>query len=87
MSNIMSVSTIIPTYNGRKLLEQHLPTVLRALRDGDELIIVDDASQDESSNWLKYDCMREHVILLTLFNFYLLRPHITINKVLFIYIL
>ncbi len=54
MSNEYSVSIIIPTYNGRKLLEKHLPSVLRSLRSGDELLIIDDASQDESSNWLKY---------------------------------
>ena len=54
MSNSLSVSTIIPTFNGRKLLETHLPTILRSLRDGDELIIIDDASQDESGNWLRY---------------------------------
>ena len=54
MSKEYAVSTIIPIYNGRKLLEKHLPTVLRSLRNEDELILIDDASQDESANWLKY---------------------------------
>lgn len=54
MSDALTVTTIIPTYNGRKLLEKNLPSVLRSLRNGDELIIIDDASQDESCNWLKY---------------------------------
>lgn len=46
------VSTIIPTYNGRHLLEQHLPSVLKAMRPGDELVIVDDASTDDTQAWL-----------------------------------
>lgn len=48
------IATIIPTFNGRRLLEKHLPSVLKAMRHLDELIIIDDASQDETANWLKY---------------------------------
>ena len=43
---------IIPNYNGRQLLEQNLPGVLAALVSGDELLIVDDASSDDSVEWL-----------------------------------
>jgi GT2 family glycosyltransferase len=46
------VSAIIPTYNGRHLLEKHLPSVLKSLRNGDELVIVDDASSDDTQAWL-----------------------------------
>ena len=46
------VSVIIPNYNGRQLLEQNLPGVLAALVSGDELLIVDDASSDDSVEWL-----------------------------------
>src|SRR5579859_2096178 len=46
------VSVIIPNYDGQKLLEKNLPAVLKMLREGDELIIIDDASSDGSWNWL-----------------------------------
>lgn len=48
-----AVSIVIPTYNGRPLLEKNLPTVLAAMREGDELIIVDDASTDQTLAWLQ----------------------------------
>lgn len=48
----MNTSVIIPTYNGKKLLEKNLPFVLDSLRDSDELIIVDDASSDDTLTWL-----------------------------------
>ncbi len=47
------VSTVIPTYNGLKLLKKHLPAVYSCLRNQDQLIIVDDASSDQTINWLK----------------------------------
>lgn len=47
------VSVIIPTYNGKHLLEKFLPQVIKVMRNNDELIIVDDASTDDSSHWLK----------------------------------
>lgn len=46
------VSVVIPTYNGRHLLEKHLPHVLAAMRNDDELIIVDDDSSDDTIQWL-----------------------------------
>lgn len=54
MPKQIPVSVIIPLYNSRKLLEKHLPSVLKSLRDGDELVFIDDASQDATSNWLRY---------------------------------
>jgi GT2 family glycosyltransferase len=45
------VSAIIPTFNGVKLLRQYLAADLACLRAGDELIIVDDASTDQTLNW------------------------------------
>lgn len=47
------VSVVIPNYNGRKLLQRHLPSVMQSMRDGDELVIVDDMSSDDSVDWLK----------------------------------
>lgn len=48
-----NVSIIIPSYNGVSLLKKHLPQVLASMRQGDELIIVDDASTDASVAWLQ----------------------------------
>jgi GT2 family glycosyltransferase len=47
----LSVSIVIPTYNGLKLLEQNLPAVVRATQ-GAEIIVVDDASSDATAVWL-----------------------------------
>lgn len=48
----MPVSVIIPTYNGVDLLKKHLPSVLKALRQHDEIVIVDDCSIDSTVPWL-----------------------------------
>jgi GT2 family glycosyltransferase len=45
------ISIVIPNWNGRKLLEKNLPAVLAAKPD--EIIIVDDASLDDSTSFLK----------------------------------
>ncbi|MBD3250099.1 MAG: glycosyltransferase [Candidatus Pacebacteria bacterium] len=47
-----SVSVIIPTYNGLDLLKQNLPASLKLLRPNDELIVVDDASTDQTVSFL-----------------------------------
>ncbi len=46
------VSVVIPNYNGRKLLEQYLPSVFSSLVTGDEVVIVDDLSTDNGVAWL-----------------------------------
>ncbi|MEO8581141.1 MAG: glycosyltransferase [Patescibacteria group bacterium] len=46
------VSAVIPSFNGKKLLEDNLDSVISCLRDGDELLIIDDASSDDTVNWL-----------------------------------
>lgn len=48
----MSISVIIPNWNGRALLEKHLPAVI-AHTEGAEVIVVDDCSTDDSLNFLK----------------------------------
>lgn len=48
-----SVSVVIPTFNGKQLLQKFLPSILQSLRNLDELIIVDDASSDKTAAWLK----------------------------------
>lgn len=56
MENVVNetshVSVVIPNYNGRTLLQQHFNSVLACLEDGDEIIVVDDASTDTSVTWL-----------------------------------
>lgn len=53
----IKVSIVIPNYNGRQLLEENLPAVIRACQNwpnsGWEIIVVDDASTDESIGFLK----------------------------------
>lgn len=48
-----SVSVVIPTYLGQNLLKKNLPSVLISLRNGDEVIIVDDGGFAETLKWLK----------------------------------
>lgn len=49
---LKKVSVVIPTYNGQNLLKKFLPSVIDCLRDGDELIVCDDYSPDNSVEWL-----------------------------------
>ncbi len=46
------VSVVIPTYNGRQLLEKNLPAVIACIDQGDEVVIIDDASTDDTVVWL-----------------------------------
>lgn len=46
------VSAVIPTYNGRRLLQKHLPAVFRTLRDADELVVVEDTGPDDTVAWM-----------------------------------
>lgn len=50
-----NISVIIPTYNGEHLVRKHLPDVLKMLRAGDELIIVNDASTDGTLSYLNHE--------------------------------
>jgi GT2 family glycosyltransferase len=50
------ISVVIPSFNGRKLLEQHLPALMSACSSSDfpvEVIIVDDASDDDTISFLR----------------------------------
>jgi len=58
----MHVSIVIPNYNGLEVLKKHIPSVLACMRDGDELIIVDDASNDASVAFLKTEYPQIRVI-------------------------
>lgn len=51
-----SISIIIPNYNGRKLLEMYLPYTLTAIANAGvnhEIIVIDDASTDESVAFIR----------------------------------
>lgn len=47
-----NVSIVIPTYNGKHLLEKNLESVIHSMKSQDELLIVDDASNDDTVQWL-----------------------------------
>ena len=49
----MKLSVIIPSYNGRHLLQQNLPAV--AATKPEEIIVVDDASIDTSVEFITAD--------------------------------
>jgi GT2 family glycosyltransferase len=55
----MNVSVVIPTYNGRHLLESYLPSVAaavghyRATGGEAEIVVVDDGSGDGTAEWLE----------------------------------
>src|SRR5690349_13317670 len=53
----IQVSIVIPNYNGREILEKSLPYVMAAFENKKnkvlEVIIVDDASVDESIKFIK----------------------------------
>ena len=49
---MVKISVVIPNYNGKQLLEKNLPIVIKATR-GCEVIVVDDASDDDSVEFLK----------------------------------
>lgn len=55
------ISVIIPNYNGRKLLEENLPKVI-ANCPGCEIIVVDDASTDNSVELIKNKFKKIHLI-------------------------
>ncbi len=46
------ISVVIPNYNGKRLLEKNLPFIIKTCRDA-EIIIVDDASEDDSVKLIK----------------------------------
>lgn len=57
-TRVLKVSIVIPSYNGKHLLKQHLPFVLKAVKRFDpeskksEILVVDDASTDGTREWL-----------------------------------
>lgn len=56
------ISIVIPNYNGKKLLAKNLPEVLKACAEC-EIIIVDDASTDDSAVFLKENFSQVKVLI------------------------
>lgn len=63
---MIKVSILIPSYNGRDLLKKHLPEVVAACQNwgkaGWEILVVDDASTDDSRSFLKTSYPRVRLI-------------------------
>ena len=59
------VSIVIINYNGRKYLESFLPSVLASTYENKEVIVADNASTDESIDFLKDNYPGLRVINLT----------------------
>lgn len=55
-SSHMDISVIIPSYNGKKLLEKSVPAVFDALKliPSSELLLVDNNSSDNTDAYIKY---------------------------------
>src|SRR5204863_355291 len=54
MNNSPTMSVVMPTFSAHELLEKNLPSIEKILRLQDELIIIDDASQDDTVLWLTH---------------------------------
>ena len=63
----MKLSIVIPNWNGKRLLEKNLPTVVKACqkwaKTGWEIIVVDDASTDESVAFLRKNYPQVKVVV------------------------
>ncbi len=49
----LTISVVIPNWNGRVLLERHLPTIVARSAVAREIIVVDDGSTDDSCEFVK----------------------------------
>ncbi|MFN3420403.1 MAG: glycosyltransferase family 2 protein [Armatimonadota bacterium] len=61
---VKAASVVIANWNGRHLLERFLPSVLEAVRDCDEIIVVDNGSSDGSVELLKTQFPKVSLIAL-----------------------
>jgi GT2 family glycosyltransferase len=60
---VKSISVVLPNYNGKLLLEKNLPSLIRALEKfTHEIIVVDDASTDQSVHFLTEQYPSVHVV-------------------------
>jgi GT2 family glycosyltransferase len=54
---MISISIVIPSYNGKELLRESLPSILNSIgpNSGHEMIVVDDGSNDDTISFLSSD--------------------------------
>jgi GT2 family glycosyltransferase len=64
MSNslLIRASVIIVSYNSRKHLEHGLPSIIASLGESDELILVDNASGDGTTDWVRQEFPRVRLV-------------------------
>lgn len=61
----MSISVAMATYNGEKYISEQIDSILKQLREDDELIISDDNSSDNTKNIIKeYLCSDNRIKLI-----------------------
>ena len=69
----MSISILIPNFNGRELLEKNLPSVIKAQENPKnnilEIIIVDNGSKDESVNYLNQNFKGKFKLIRNIVNY------------------
>ena len=53
MSNALTISVCVATYNGEKYIREQLDSILATLNDGDEIIVSDDGSSDRTMEILR----------------------------------
>ncbi len=63
MEKEIKISVVIPNYNGRDLLEKNLPIIAKIFSQ-EEIIVIDDASSDESVAFIKGNFPQINVIQL-----------------------
>jgi GT2 family glycosyltransferase len=59
---MFSLSVIVPNYNGRRHLERLLPSIARLAPPGTQVLLVDDASIDDSAAWTRRHFPRIEVV-------------------------
>ena len=60
----MKVSIVILNWNGRAMLQRYLPSVVRYSQDEAEVIVADNASTDDSLQWLANEFPQVRTIVL-----------------------
>ena len=60
----MKVSIVILNWNGRAMLQRYLPSVVRYSQDEAEIIVADNASTDDSLQWLANEFPQVRTIVL-----------------------
>lgn len=62
--NTKAASVVIPNWNGRELLEKYLPSVIEACGEENEVIVVDNGSEDGSAGFVRKRFPRVRVLAL-----------------------